>query len=283
MSISKNLNYLKNLWRHPCATPNIEIVIETAFEAFFPALYEVIGIGCTDIIKLRAGKAPWHGRNIRAIAKAVHVPEAVGKNIYRYSVPYLAVEAGLWYWMVIDVASGFLPNWASLMYQESGCDLPRNGYIETEVGIGPKFPGGPYRCLLGNPSNKGCVRFIGDECMVARGCSATVTYDVTPVEHFPGIFGPGIAEFWLEDADGNTSPVNTWDSRAVQDGKARGGGINKARATTTGELSVVLNMRVLSGVVSFSGGHMRASGYGRPFSLIAGGCKPRPVEYPWAG
>lgn len=281
MSISHNLNYLKNIFRHPCATPDIEIIIETAFEAFVPALMQVIGIGCTDIIKMRAGKSPWHTRAMNGFIKGVNIPEAVGKNIYRYSVPYAAVEAGLWWWMVIDAGFSFFPHWASLMYQESKCDLPRNGFVESTIAIGPKFAVGTYRCLLGSPDTKPAIRIIGDECIISAGCSGTVTYHVTLEQFFPIIYGAGQAEVWIEDQTGQISTVSTWDGATDPTENKVAGGINKARGSALAELHMWVNIRVLRGVVGIPEGHIRASGYGLPIPLVSGGCTPRPVTYPW--
>ena len=281
MSVSKNLNYIKRMWAHPCATPDIEIVIETAFTAGAIAVFELALFGCTDIMKMRVGKSPWHTRKLGGFIKAVHPPISMDQQLGVFRLPYVVAEAGLWYMLVAEVASNFLPQWASMMYQMNGCALPGTGYIETGLSIGFGFPGDIRVVPAGGLDFNACVRFDGSGVTVTPGCYANITYTVTPGTFRPDLFGPGVCRFWLEDYQGNKSTVVSYNSEAPPQGNIKFGGMKLSAPVGVLGARAVVKMEILSGVMRVETGNIKASGYGRPIELVGSGCVPAKVVYPW--
>lgn len=125
MGILSNWNYMKQIEAYPCAAPSPLIYMITLAPAVTPALVDFISWGCRDIVKFKAGVGQPCGRMFKATAKKAFGPDIVDNahKLLRWSRP---VEAGLFWWFVIDLASDSLARWDSLAYQMSGCDLPND-------------------------------------------------------------------------------------------------------------------------------------------------------------
>lgn len=123
MGILSNWNYMAQIEAYPCAAPGALIYITTLAPAVTPALVDFVSWGCRDIVKFKAGVGQPCGRMFKAAAKKTFGPDLVDNahKLLRFTRP---VEAGLFWWFVIDLASDSLARWDSLAYQMSGCDLP---------------------------------------------------------------------------------------------------------------------------------------------------------------
>lgn len=127
MSILRDINYIKELNRIPCATPSPWIIVKTAFQSAPPALLSLLQPGCNDIVKTRIGRSPWHAKGISSLIKNAIGPQALGGNKFLYEVGYNTAERYLWYWMLADVTKEFFMTWQSQIFQEQQCELPGAG------------------------------------------------------------------------------------------------------------------------------------------------------------
>lgn len=154
MSIMGNINYMKRFAYHPCATPNPLLLIEFAFEAGLPVLFELLSADILDKA-LAQGKQAWR----RASAKQNRSPQktpsgtgpvsghgrkaggkfgrkSLGQKIGPREWLFEAVDieqTGMYYWLVADLATEFLARWSTLIYLKQGCPFDR-----------PCFAQGPF-------------------------------------------------------------------------------------------------------------------------------------------
>jgi hypothetical protein len=140
MSILKNINYIKKLSVIGCSAPDIFVAVETGFQAAAPALLSLFAVGCTDIVKMKLGKAPWHHKGIGGLLKGAAPPFSAGANKFLYKIGYFTAEKGLWWFMVADVAVEFEAQWNSLVFAAQQCPLPSAG---TAYGYIAPFIYGP--------------------------------------------------------------------------------------------------------------------------------------------
>lgn len=155
MSILKNINYIRDLDRLPCAHPDIMLYIETAFKSAPPALLTLFQPGCTDILKTRIGNSPWHLRGISGLIKQAIQPYPISEQQFLYKIGYYAAEKYLWWWMVADVTTEFVTTWQSMIFQEQQCELPGAGsafgYFEPVPIPGERSTGLVLHVLQGHP------------------------------------------------------------------------------------------------------------------------------------
>jgi hypothetical protein len=123
----RNINYLSKMNIQGCSAPNFFVTVETGIEAAVPALLSLFVPGCTDIVKMKLGHAPWHHKGIRAFLKGAAPPFAIDANKFLYKVGYFTAERGLYYMMVADIAVEFVTTWQSLAFAAEQCPLPSAG------------------------------------------------------------------------------------------------------------------------------------------------------------
>jgi hypothetical protein len=127
MSILSNINYAAELAADGCSTPDFFVIVKTGFQAAVPALLSLGVPGCTDIVKMKLGRSPWHRRGIRALIKSARAPHSLGGNRFLYKIGYDTAERGLYYFMLADVATEFFVQWQSLAFVAEQCQLPDAG------------------------------------------------------------------------------------------------------------------------------------------------------------
>jgi hypothetical protein len=150
MSILRNINYMKNFTFYPCATPNPLAVIELAFEAALPELWEFFSFQIVQVAKpvakeMGSRNAPgwtpapnWgdrerqrsrgHGKHVFADPPDRKSPgEKWGPNTLAFRMVDLEQRA-LLYWMIVDLATAFMARWTTLMYQHQQCPFDHQCY-----------------------------------------------------------------------------------------------------------------------------------------------------------
>lgn len=143
MSILHNINYMKNFIFFPCATPSPLIVMETAFEAALPELWEFFSFQLPQLLNPLAKKAgsehapKWypaparytdpnrrgrgHGRHITQDPPGRRSPgEKWGPNTLAFHAVDLEQRA-MFYWMVVDLYTEFMARWTTMLYLRQGC------------------------------------------------------------------------------------------------------------------------------------------------------------------
>lgn len=218
----KNINYLIEITRIPCAEPSPWIIAKTAFQSAPPALLSLGQPGCTDIVKMKLGLSPWHRKGISSVIKGATQPELLAGNKWLYKVGYFTAEKYLWWWMLADVTTEFITTWQSLVYQEQQCQLPGAGTAYGYFGTAVHSEGSPSRApwnpIKGHPG----VVFGAGEITIIPGFEATIGYQIG----FQGWPDPTItspvAMWWYEkDVEG----VNDYTVIANPDGnKSLSGG-----------------------------------------------------------
>jgi hypothetical protein len=137
MSIMRNINYLAKLNTIGCSAPDFFVLVETGFEAAAPALLSLFSPGCTDIVKMKLGHPPFHSRLIKGFLKGAAAPFSVGANQFLYRIGYFTAEAGLYYFMLADIAVQFETTWNSMAFAAEQCPLPSAGtaygYMAPEI------------------------------------------------------------------------------------------------------------------------------------------------------
>ena len=151
MAVFKNINYMKNFVFHPCATPNPLLLIELAFEAGAPVLWELLTADVLDkaipaakkMWRDTAGKAPsrgapgtpgtpqprGHGRRMTGKPGRKNIGIPYGTKTWLFEL-IDAEQTGMFYWLVADLATEFMARWTTAIYLKQGCPFDHNCYRE---------------------------------------------------------------------------------------------------------------------------------------------------------
>jgi hypothetical protein len=282
MSIGKNLNYIKRAFKHPCATPNPVILVETAFAAGVPALMNLVLFGCGDIVKMKAGVAPWHTRALKGFIKSAADPRVLGPTKFLYASGYGALEAALWWWLVADTVTGFVADWMSLVYQEQGCDLPGNGYFQAGLTSNFEDAGNGKLININGISSVPCLSASLHSIRIPFGCSATISWDTEfkPFLNDPNNQGT-VRTYLRRSSDG--VQIGAQPGYPQKDGsQVTGGGAHVSALHIGQDEEYTLAWDLDRGLMGCTGGTLRISSYGRKLDLIPAGCKPKlpPQPYP---
>lgn len=247
--MSKDYNYVKKLFMQKCSVTDVSIVIETAFEAVLPTLYNLSEYTCGDIMKMRGGHT-WGaaggafkalgvtkrrsgvrrfghcGRRLGAKGAGANAfgPGVIDGFKFIYEISGLAfAEGALFKFFLFEVGKDFLINWMTLAYAAEKCELPPAGTFWT--GWDALFTGGPdheVTCFIG-PGRCPCAQSGGHEIYVNAGCVASISWSGrwVPFRDDPANVGP--VTMWIEDEDGRkfdevTSPVRTGQNYINQAG-----------------------------------------------------------------
>lgn len=203
MSIMRNINYLKKLNVIGCSAPDFFVLVETGFEAAAPALLSLFVPGCTDIVKMKLGHAPFHSRVLKGFLKSAAPPFSAGANQFLYKIGYFTAEAGLYYFMLADVAVEFETTWNSMAFAAEQCPLPSAG---TAYGYVTPFIYGPGQDTFLTPSpqhNVGGMAVGLHGVTIFPGFQGSFTFscewDSWPVR------GQGVSvSTWVEELPDNT-------------------------------------------------------------------------------
>lgn len=281
MSVMGNINYIEKVFAHPCAADNIPVLIQTAFPAAAVALLEVFQFGCRDIQKMRAGKTPWHSKGLTALLKNLNPGVQLGPKMWGFAIAFAPVEAALQYWLFVDVATGFIANWMSMVYQVSNCTLPSAGYIGcgVQTGLIPNDHVIDMNILC--TETRPCVLVGGTSITIPAGCSATISWQL----HFePFLMDPqynGTVTTWLEE-EGTGTQYSRFDSFKQSGVDQGGGGGAQLSAPFPGAARVFKLKAIASGGIMFCNhSHVSVSSYGRPMKVLPTGCKPVQYDNPY--
>ncbi len=154
------VNYVIDAWSRPCQAPWY-IYLETLKPAALEAFIVLISFGWADVVRgrfrpkgLGRRSSKRKGRWARKIPRFPEIGNTLGKAIpigeqiddfvkWGTGTKFLwridnAMQAGLFFWLVADVAEDFVFNWTSLLYKTYWCrasDLGRFSY--QDKGLGP--------------------------------------------------------------------------------------------------------------------------------------------------
>lgn len=284
MSILRNINYIKELDRIPCASPSPWIIIKTAFQSAPPALLTLALPGCTDIVKTRLGRSPWHAKSISSFIKKAVGPEVIGANKFLYQVGYTAAERYLWYWMVADVTTEFVTTWQSQIFQEQQCELPNagtaSGYYAPIVYTSP----GTYRTLPGTEHGAAGVTATTFGVEIHPGYQGTFAYSME-FDSYP-IPGKGAnASTWLQvDEDEKIIDFAKTNDPATGSKQMTGGSIYHNRPGTVRSTRYTVYVEPQPeppNFVRIQNAKWHVSLQGRREGNLSWGCKPKPVSWPF--
>jgi hypothetical protein len=120
MGVLDNLNYIRKASYYPCNVADPVLIIEAAFRAAGPAIWEAATFSCVDLIRLRAGISPWHTRGLRALIKGINPPAIQDQinGIYKFIIP---AERLLHFMFIADLTTGFLAQWQSQIFKLDAC------------------------------------------------------------------------------------------------------------------------------------------------------------------
>jgi hypothetical protein len=121
MGTMANLGYIKTATAFTCGNVDIPLTIQAAGNAAMLTLFQAASLGCTDIIKMRAGISPWHSRGMRALANGILTPAEhnLVSKVWKFIIP---AEKALFFMWVVDLTTGFFANWQSQMFKLGACD-----------------------------------------------------------------------------------------------------------------------------------------------------------------
>jgi len=202
----RNINYLKKMNVMGCSAPDIFVTIETGLQAAGPALLNLLTPGCTDIVKMKLGRSPWHSRGIRSLIKSAAAPFSLEANKFLYRIGYDTAERGLFYLMVADIAVEFVTTWQSLAFVAEQCPLPSAG---TAYGYMATFIYTPNQeTLLGyNPQHNVNGMAVGlNSIVIFPGFQGSLTFNAV-FDSWP-IRGKGVSvNTWMTEDD-STIPIS---------------------------------------------------------------------------
>jgi hypothetical protein len=273
MSIFGNMNYVKKMMRHPCATPSPQVMIESAFEAALPLLFVVNTFSCFDWYKASLGISWKCGRKLKEITKRVYGPVFSDGIHFMYQVSGLAaVESALWISFLADLAVDTGVNFASLMYLNSGCDLPNTGTIQGGLAALVLDPGQEGRMFLDTRDEKPCVLVGGNVIQAPSGCYVDISYTATWAPWPPGRAGGGSVTTWIADDVGNQLDISSGSPPNKNGETMTGGGINHLAGRYIAGMEYSIQHRSEGGMMYCVSGSFTASGHGKSVPLIGPGC-----------
>lgn len=156
------VNYVIETWNNPCDAPWY-VYLETAKPAALEALVMLACFDVDDVVRyifrpanLRGGGHIRSRRRGRKGRKRARLGERIRNKVAPLrAIKHRKVTTGvktlwvidgigqrlLWWWLVIDVATGFAYNWTSLLYKTEHCQMALGpGALGAETG--PKTHGG---------------------------------------------------------------------------------------------------------------------------------------------
>lgn len=281
MSITRDLNYLKAVFFHPCATPSPAILVKTAFPAAIVALVELTSPGPIDVVATKLGKPFFHHKGLNALLKGAAPMVKLNPLTYVANMATGLVRGALYYPWIIGVGTSFVRNWVSMVYVASRCDLPGAGYLGAGLSSLFAFGGGGGTVLIGANQSVGCAHLGGNTVTVQPGCYVTISYECTwePFQGNPA--NQGAVQTWIEDGQGN---ILSRDDTGTpdKDGKTHTGG-GQLHAPGGGVLAAAfyqIKFSVAQGLMGCTEGFIRVSAYGSPVKLIPTGLTPKDYRNP---
>jgi len=118
------MGYVQSALWFPCAKPDPFLLLQAGAYALAPVLISALTVGCRDIIKMRAGQSPWHGRHIKALINGVTKASEADRfnKIFKFALP---LEKLFFVWFVADLTIEFIARWHSQAFSLGACgDFP---------------------------------------------------------------------------------------------------------------------------------------------------------------
>lgn len=282
MTILRNINYIAEMNRIPCAPGSPWIIIKTAFEAGPPALLSLFLPGCTDILKTKIGVSPWHARGISSAIKSITQPEALGGKKFLYKVGYFTAEKYLWWWLVADVTTEFFTTWQSLVFQEQQCELPGNG---TAYGYFAPFVYGrdqkgylepaPLKLVPGVSVG---VNIIRVDYTLEASAGYQVEWDSYPVRGQGG----NVSTWWEEVDNPIINDFATTNNPIQKNRNTTGGSWFQNEPHASGFKQYRIGFEVQSDtLMQVVSSHWTIGTQGKARGNSVWGCKPKPVVWPF--
>lgn len=281
MSAAGDINYIRRMFQHPCATPDYHVLVQTGLAAGTIAVVELFTAGCLDILKLKAGKPFFHHKGLKGLLSKQLTPAAKGQFFTAFDIPFGAIEAGLNYFWLLGVGTGFVANWQSMIYTAQRCQLPGKGYFTCPISTIYLGAEGEGTILLNGISESECFRVGSNKIIIPAGCSATISYEAPWLPFANNPANAGHVESWLETKEGVPTNVVLSTASGSPAVEYTAGGLSNVTGTLFGDAEITLKFRVKSGLMGCSAGTLRISGYGRPIHLVPTGCKPKKLDQPY--
>lgn len=281
MSALGDINYIKQMYYHPCATPSPQLLIQTGLAAGTIAALELVTAGCLDILKMKLGKPHIHHRSFKALLKGQVTVKRYTPWMQGVILGTAPLEAALNYIWLIGVGTSFVKNWMSMIYQQSNCDQPGAGHFTCPISTTFGGPGGPLNFLLNGLSTGICASVGSNKVVIASGCQATISFTARfrPFQDDPA--NQGAVTTWLEDGDGVQFNFQTAHTDPKTGETWSAGGLSNFHGGILASREVKLMYEVGSGIMGCSEGTLHISAYGRPIHLIPAGCQPGgPNKFP---
>lgn len=282
MSIMRNINFIKELSRIPCAQPDIWIILETAFKSAPPAMLTLFLPGCTDIVKMRIGSSPWHARSIRGLIKGAIKPFPISERKFLYKIGYFTAEKYLWWWMVADVTTEFITTWQSMVYQEQQCELPGAGTAYGRFAPEIYIPEQEATLIVGSDQTRPCCNVETFGIVIYPGCQGSVAYSIE-WDSWP-VRGQGVSvDTWMtvEGGPDVTNFMSTNDP-LLNNGSFTQGHLFHNKPGVL--LPTIYRVHMRNNGINYAqaiNGRWNVGLQGRREGGITWGCKPKPVEWPF--
>jgi hypothetical protein len=302
MSVLRNINYLLDVTKGPCAEPELLLMVKVAFITGPPALLQLFVPGCSEIVQARLGTTPLgkgfepltkgaadglspsrrgrHGKKIDATIQRAYPGTPQGGRQFLYRIGITHIQRLLWWWLVADVTTEFFATWTSLIYEEQGCALPEGPYYARP--IPPIIYGAIPQQMLMVPELKAPYFAVTTgEIHVFPGTTVSIIYS-TSWRGWPDAQGQGgTANVSLVELDpivviatGHTNEPGEGNGMTV-------GGSYKYRGqhtVTTKRFAILIECEPAQVGMELYRGQLTVSSTGFPHSS-AFGCKPPSVDF----
>lgn len=231
MGVLKDLNYIKNVYAHPCKNvPGMDVIIETAAIAAFVSVVTFHVMDCNDIMVEAAKK---HMRDpLRPGHRSLKPSGARGntRNAYNGSmslfenivIPARTLGSGFF---VFGLAIQAFSRWTSMMYAAAECDSGNHQYRDVLLSL-PFVViagAGPHPMGLAGSVGTGCILVGGHVVTIPAGCLATVTYTTKWKIQEPDLHPDAFVETWLQTSSNRIGPRQKWPDAHTLGGKTIGG------------------------------------------------------------
>jgi len=276
-----DINFVKKLFVHPCATPSVSIMVETGLVAGAIAFNELATLGCLDIMTAKLGKPHVHHRGLKGILSGAMLGNKLTGTQQNAYMPVGMMRAPLFWVWIAGVGTSFAANWASMAYQMAGCAQPGAGYFTAPLSslfIGPGQPGTVLIDALGDLS---CVVVGGNKFVIPGGCTATITYwcQWVPFLGLPENVGP--VKTYIRERTGRVFGESLTETDPAQNASFSGSGAGNLTSSVGDSREYEIRFEVERGLMGCVGGALEISAYGRSISLIPSGCKPKAADWPF--
>lgn len=303
MGALRDINFVKNLFFHPCATPSPQIIVQTGFAAGRVALMELLSLGCIDIMASRAGISPYakdhfgqlinplkpsktapqgpHHRGLKGVAAPPKLMTKMGTGYSLGDLTIKSLRAPLYYPWLIGVGINFFANWASLIYQMAECSQPGAGYFSFPAGTIFSDCCADHSISINGIGTKPCIGIAANNIHFPLGCVGIISYSLPFVPFLGNPLNQGNVETWIEDHDGNRFAKASTRPPDDPTSDTAGAAFRTRPTLNPNGVTYSIKFKVLSGIMGCPIGVVNVSAYGKHIPLVPAGCSPKPVTWPF--